>query len=120
MLRYKYEVKRVKRSQEELDFYQKLYGDERDEVGELLFDLNDPDTLYHEPSVDMKCFKCNYEESVPHEILIELNFGNKGLHALACPNCSHTKKRGAMYPKFLFDLDGNPITYQDVLNSYND
>lgn len=116
-MRYKYEVKRRKRSQEELDYYQNLYGDEKDELGELFFDINDPDTLYEEPKVDMICCKCHYEESVPHDILIELNYGHKSLHSLSCPNCSHTKKRGTMYPKNITDLDGNPISYQDVLNS---
>ena len=118
-MRYKYEVKRIKRTPEELEFYQNLYGDETDELGMLIFDLNDPDTLYKEPSVDMVCCKCGYEENVSHDILIELNFSNKSLHALACPKCSHTKLKGTLYPKVIVDSHGNPITYQDVLNALN-
>lgn len=114
-MRYKYEVKRIKRTQEELDFYKNLYGDDKDEYGDLIFNLNDPDTLYKAPSVDMVCCKCGYEEAVSHHILIDLNYGNKSLQA--CPQCSHTKKQGVMYPKTIIDLDGNPITYQGVLNS---
>lgn len=115
-MRYQYEVKRMKRTQEELDHFQEILGDERDEFDDLIFDLNDPDTLYKETTVDMVCSKCQYEEAVSHEILIELNYGNKGLHSLACPKCHHTKNRGVMYPKHITDLDGNPITYQDILN----
>ena len=35
-MRYKYEVKRIKRTPEELEFYQNLYGDETDELGMLI------------------------------------------------------------------------------------
>lgn len=116
-MKYKYEVKRIKRTQEELDYYQEFFGDMRDEVGDLIFDLNDPDTIYKEPTVDMICSKCGFEEPVSHHILIELNYGNKSLHSLACPKCSHTKKRGVMYPKNIVDESGKPITYNDVLNN---
>lgn len=115
-MRYRYEVKRMKRTKKELDDLFDIYGDEKDEFGLPFFDPNDPDTIYKGPVVDMICDRCFYEESVPHDILIELNFGNQSLHALACPKCSHTKKRGTLYPKTITDLDGNPITYQDVLN----
>ena len=117
MMRYKYQVHRKKRTQEEIDFLIELYKDEVDELGEPIIKENDVDLLFKAPSVEMKCAMCDYEESVEHSVLIELNYGNKGLHSLACPKCNHTKKRGVLYPKNLIDLDGNPITYQDVLNS---
>lgn len=116
-MKYRYQVRRNKRTQEELDLLKSIYNDERDEDGDLIFDLNDPDTIYVEPTVSMVCDKCGYEEDVQHMILVELNYGNKGLHALACPKCSHTKKRGTLYPKHITDLDGNEISYQDVLNN---
>jgi|SRR5690554_1327719 len=115
---YKYEFKRIKRTQEELNYYQKIFGDQRDEVGDLIFDLNDPNTIYKEPTVDMVCFKCGFEEPVYHHILVELNYVNKSPHSLACPKCSHTKKRGIMYPKVIVDENDNPITFQDVLDSF--
>lgn len=117
MMKYSYKVKRRKRSIEELNYYQELYGDARDEFGDLIFDLNDIDMIYDEPIVEMVCNKCLYEEEVSHHILVELNYGNKSLHALACPMCSHTRKKGTLYPKDITDINGNPITYKDVLNS---
>ncbi len=35
MMKYSYKVKRRKRSIEELNYYQELYGDARDEFGDL-------------------------------------------------------------------------------------
>ena len=93
MMKYSYKVKRRKRSIEELNYYQELYGDARDEFGDLIFDLNDIDTIYDEPIVELVCDKCLYEEEVSHHILVELNYGSKSLHALACPMCSHTRKK---------------------------
>ena len=116
-MKYRYEVKRRRRSDEELMRLQEIWKDERDEFGDLFFDINNPEMHFDEPKVLMFCPKCGHEEDVEHMILVELNYGNKGLHALACPVCSHTKKRGALYPKVITDLEGNPITYLDVLNS---
>ena len=65
----------------------------------------------------MVCDKSLYEEEVSHHILVELNYGNKSLHALACPMCSHTRNKGTLYPKDITDINGNPITNKDVLNS---
>lgn len=84
-----------------------------------IFDLNDSDTLYKDPSVDMVCCKCGYVENLPHDILILLNFGYKSLLALACPKCSHTKLKGILCPKVIVDSDLNPITYQEVLKYTN-
>lgn len=116
-MKYRYQVQRKRRTPEVLERLRLLYQDERDEFGDLIFDPNDPDTLFESPTVPMVCPRCGYEEDVDHALLIELNYGNRGLHSLACTKCSHTKLKGTLYPKFITDLDGNPISYLDVLKS---
>jgi hypothetical protein len=116
-MRYRYEVKRMKRTPEELEHLKEIFKDKRDEFGDLIYNENDLDTLYKEPTVDMFCPKCGYEQPVEHMLLVQLNYGMKGLHSLSCPECSHTKKRGVLYPRNITDLDGNPISYKDVLKN---
>ena len=115
-MKYRYEVKRRKRSDEDIAHLEEYWGNEVDEMGERIFDKNNPNHIFREPEVLMLCRVCGKEAWIEHEILIEVNYGSGEVHGTNCMFCNSDEKR--MYPKNLVDGDNNPITIDYLLKNF--
>ena len=116
-MKYRYEVKRRKKSDEEIADLHERWGHELDEFNQPYFDINNPEHLFNEPEVLMLCEVCGQEYWIEHEILVEVNYGLKGVHNIVCVHCN--KEDIAMYPKHLVDQNNNPITIEYLLKNFD-
>jgi len=56
--------------------------------------------------IHMKCIKCDYEETLEFDIVVELMFGVDGDYPeLVCAKCSHKKNGGHLVPLDIFNSD---------------
>ena len=113
---YRYEVKRRRKTNEEIEHLKELWGNDLDFLGLPMFDENNPEHIFGPPEVLMLCRVCHKEAWIEQEFLIEMNYGYNRVTGLNCVYCSSDEMR--MYPKNLVDKDNNPISIEFLLKNY--
>ncbi len=96
-------------SPDDIKLRMEIYGDMRDDWGELLFDPNNPSHLELPDMILMKCVHCGYEEEAEAEIMEEImDMEGDEYPQVMCPECSSKKKTrdlGVMVPYDIFISD---------------